>query len=49
MSLLIVIYRVLRTRQPYIELGVDYFDTLSATRIERHHVRGADVGWRNAG
>ena len=24
---------------PYVELGVDYFDQLDATRIERHHIR----------
>ena len=38
-SMLTTIYHVLRTGQPYAELGVDYFDTLDATRIERHHVR----------
>jgi len=38
-SLLIVVYHVLRTRQPYTELGVVYLDRLDAARIERHHVR----------
>jgi len=38
-SLLVVIYHVLRTGQPYKELGVDYFDNLDSARIERHHVR----------
>ena len=38
-SLLVVIYHVLRTRQPYKELGVDYFDRMDSTRVERHHVR----------
>ena len=38
-SLLVVIYHVLKTGKPYIELGVDYFDQLDATHIERHHVR----------
>lgn len=38
-SLLVVIYHVLRTKQPYAELGGDYFDRLDATRLERHHVR----------
>ena len=38
-SLLIVVYHILRTRQPYTELGVDYLDRLDAARIERHHVR----------
>ena len=34
-----MIYHVLKTGKPYIELGVDYFDQLDATHIERHHVR----------
>jgi hypothetical protein len=38
-SLLVVIYHVLRNRQPYAELGTDYLDRLDAARIERHHVR----------
>jgi transposase len=38
-SLLNVVYHVLRSGQPYAELGVDYFDRLDAARIERHHVR----------
>ena len=38
-SLLVVIYHVLKTSKPYVELGVDYFDKLDATPIERHHVR----------
>jgi transposase len=38
-SILTAVYHVLRTGQPYTELGVDYFDRLDASRIERHHVR----------
>ena len=38
-SILVVIYHVLRTGQPYRELGVGYFDDLDSARIERHHVR----------
>ncbi len=38
-SILNAAYHVLRTGQPYTELGVDYFDRLDASRIERHHVR----------
>jgi transposase len=38
-SLLIVVYHVLRTGQPYAELGAGYLDQLDAARIERHHVR----------
>jgi hypothetical protein len=37
-SLLVVIYHVLRKRQPYTELGADYLDQLDTARIERHHV-----------
>src|SRR6266850_1772568 len=38
-SILTAVYQVLRTGQPYTELGVDYFDRLDASRIERDHVR----------
>jgi len=38
-SLLVVVYHVLRTRQPYHELGADYFDRLDADRLQRHHVQ----------
>jgi len=38
-TLLIVIYHVLRAGEPHTELGVDYFNTLSSARLERHHVR----------
>jgi hypothetical protein len=29
----------LATGKPYVELGVDYFNQLDASRAERHHVR----------
>jgi transposase len=38
-TLLVVIYHVLRDKQPYSELGADYFDQLDAAQLERHHVR----------
>jgi transposase len=38
-TLLVVIYHVLRDKQPYSELGADYFDKLDAAQLERHHVR----------
>ena len=38
-SILTAVYHVLRTGQPYTDLGVDYFDRLDALRLERHHVR----------
>jgi len=37
-SVLVIIYHVLRDRQPYTELGADYFDKLDATRVARYHV-----------
>ena len=38
-SLIVIIYHVLRDRRPYADLGADYFATLEAERVERHHVR----------
>jgi transposase len=38
-TLLVIIYHVLKTKQPYHELGPDYFDRLEQTQLERHHVR----------
>src|SRR6266850_5786913 len=38
-SLLVVIYHILTTGKPYVELGVDYFNQLEAASVERHHVR----------
>ena len=38
-SLLVIIYHVLKTQRPYLELGPDYFDRLEQTQLERHHVR----------
>ena len=38
-SIRTAVYHVLSTGKPYAELGVDYFDKLDATRIERSHVR----------
>jgi hypothetical protein len=37
--LLVIIYHVLKTKQPYHELGADYFDKLDQAYLERHHVR----------
>jgi transposase len=37
-SILVIAYHILHDRQPYRDLGTDYFDTLDATRIQRHHV-----------
>lgn len=38
-KLLVIIYHVLLTKKPYSDLGVDYFDQLEKTRLERHHIR----------
>jgi hypothetical protein len=38
-SLLVVIYHLLSHREPYRELGTDYFERWDNNRIERHHVR----------
>jgi transposase len=38
-TVLVVIYHVMRTQQPYRDLGADYFDRLDTARIERHYVR----------
>jgi transposase len=38
-SLLVMVYHVLKTRQPYTELGPDYFDKLQQAQLERHHIR----------
>lgn len=38
-SVLVIVYHVLRTGQPYTDLGPDSFDRLDADRLQRHHVR----------
>jgi transposase len=38
-KLLIIIYHVLLTKKPYQDLGVDYFDHLEKSHLERHHIR----------
>ena len=35
---LVIIYHILRTKKPYTDLGVDYFDQRDRERIERHHI-----------
>jgi transposase len=37
-KVLVIIYHILRTKQPYTDLGTDYFDQQDRERIERHHV-----------
>jgi transposase len=38
-SVLVVAYHILTTKQPYHDLGKDYFDKLDQDRLQRHHVR----------
>jgi transposase len=38
-SLLIIIYHVLRDKQPYRDLGADYFDSLDKERLTRQALR----------
>ncbi len=38
-AVLVVIYHLLRDRQPYRDLGAQYFDQLDAARLQHHHVR----------
>jgi transposase len=38
-SVLVIAYHVLKERQPYRDLGADYFDKLDTERIQRHHVK----------
>jgi transposase len=38
-SVLVIIYHVLRTKQPYTDLGADYFEKLDTTRLQQHHIR----------
>jgi hypothetical protein len=37
-SVLVIIYHLLRERQPYHDVGADYFAHLDAARLQRHHV-----------
>lgn len=38
-TVLEIIYHLLSDKQPYSDLGADYFDKLETARLERHHVR----------
>ncbi len=38
-SILVIIYHVLRTKKPYVDLGADFFDKLDTVRIQQHHTR----------
>ena len=37
-SVLVIAYHILRDKQPYTDLGADYFARLDAERVERYHV-----------
>ncbi len=36
-SVLVIIYQVLRNKQPSTDLGADYFDKLDVKRVERQY------------
>ena len=37
-SVVVIVYHLLATKQPYQDLGADYFDQRDKERLERHHV-----------
>lgn len=37
-SVLVIAYYILKTGQPYRELGADYFNRIDTERIQRHHI-----------
>ena len=37
-SLLIIAYHILRTKQPYADLGADYLEKLNTARVQQHHI-----------
>jgi transposase len=46
-SLLVVIYHMLKTGQPYQDLGADYFDRIDSKRLTRYHVKRLEaLGYR---
>lgn len=42
-SLLVIIYHILRDKQPYHDLGADYFEMLDRTRVVNGAVRRLEV------
>jgi transposase len=38
-SILIILYHVLKTKQPYRELGADYLDRINAAQLQRYFVK----------
>jgi transposase len=36
---MVIVYHVLKTKQPYGELGVDYFDRTRAAQLKRYLVK----------
>jgi transposase len=37
-SILVIMYHVLSKKQPYADLGADYFDKLDTERLQKHHI-----------
>jgi transposase len=38
-SILSILYHVLKTKQPYRELGADYLDRINAAQLKRYFVK----------
>jgi transposase len=36
--MLVMVYHILRIKQPYTDLGAHYFDQLDAERLQQHHI-----------
>lgn len=34
-----IAYHLLKSGQPYSDLGADYFDKLDTERVQRHHIK----------
>lgn len=37
-SLLVVMYHILLTKHPYVDLGADYLEQLDTARVQQHHI-----------
>ena len=45
-KLLVVIYHVLKTKKPFVDLGADYFDKLETSHIQRRAVDRLEQGYQ---
>jgi transposase len=45
-SLLVVMYHIVLTKHPYVDLGADYLEKLDTARVQQHHIyRLEQVGY----